>query len=46
MFFGGGINLPLNERMGLFADARMMVGAEAGELLAVAPIRGGFAWRF
>jgi len=24
----------------------MMIGAEAGELLAVAPIRAGVAWRF
>ena len=30
----------------LFADGRMMIGAEAGELLAVAPIRAGVAWRF
>jgi hypothetical protein len=46
VFFGGGILVPIGERVGLFADARMMVGAEAGELLAVAPVRGGVAWRF
>ena len=46
IFFGGGIHVPLKERVSLFADARMMVGAEAGELLAVAPIRAGVAWRF
>jgi hypothetical protein len=46
IFFGGGIHVPLKGRVSLFADGRMMIGAEAGELLAVAPIRGGVAWRF
>jgi hypothetical protein len=46
MFFGGGINVPLSNRLSVFADARMMIGAEAGELLAVVPVRGGLAWRF
>jgi hypothetical protein len=46
MFFGGGIHVRLKERVSLFADGRMMIGAEAGELLAVAPIRAGVAWRF
>ena len=46
MVFGGGIHVPLKERVSLFADGRMMIGAEAGELLAVAPIRAGVAWRF
>jgi hypothetical protein len=46
VFFGGGIHVPLKERLNLFADGRMMIGAEAGELLAVAPIRAGIAWRF
>ena len=46
MFFGGGIHVPLKERVSLFADGRMMIGAEAGELLAVAPIRVGVAWSF
>jgi hypothetical protein len=46
IFFGGGIHLPLRQQLSLFADARMMVGAEAGELLAVAPLRAGLAWRF
>jgi hypothetical protein len=46
VFFGGGIHVPLKARLNLFADARMMLGAEAGELLAVAPIRAGLAWRF
>jgi len=46
MFFGGGIHVPLKERVSLFADGRMMIGGEAGELLAVVPIRAGVAWRF
>jgi hypothetical protein len=46
MFFGGGIHIPLRERIGLFGDARMTIGSEAGELLAVIPIRAGIAWYF
>ena len=46
IFFGGGSHVPLHERLSLVADARMMIGAEAGESLAVAPIRVGVAWRF
>jgi len=46
IFFGGGIHVPLQERLSLFADGRIMIGAEAGESLAVAPIRAGVAWRF
>jgi len=46
MFFGGGIHVPLKKRVSLFADGRMMIGAEAGESLAVAPIRVGVAWSF
>jgi hypothetical protein len=44
--FGGGIHVPLKERFSIFADGRMMIGSEAGELLAVAPLRAGVAWRF
>ena len=46
IFFGGGIHVPVQERLSIFADGRMMVGSEAGELLAVAPIHAGIAWRF
>jgi hypothetical protein len=45
-FFGGGIHVPLKQRLSLFADGRMMIGGEAGELVAVVPIRAGVAWRF
>jgi hypothetical protein len=46
LFFGGGINVPLSESITIIADVRMTIGAEAGELLAVVPLRGGLAWRF
>jgi hypothetical protein len=47
MFAGGGVNVRLNERMTLFVEARMMVGAEGNDgLVAVAPARAGIAWRF
>jgi hypothetical protein len=45
-FFGAGIGVPLGERVGFFVDGRLMLGEEAGELLAVVPIRAGFSWRF
>ena len=47
-FFGGGFRVPLNEHLDLFADGRMMlvIGTEADELFAVAPIRAGVSWRF
>jgi hypothetical protein len=45
-FFGGGIHVPLRERISVFGDVRMIVGGEAGELLAIAPVRAGVAWRF
>ena len=44
---GGGVNVPLSERLTLFADARMMFGAEGNEgVVAVVPVRAGVAWRF
>ena len=46
MFFGGGVHVPLRERLSLFGDARMLIGGEAGELLAIVPVRVGIAWRF
>jgi len=45
-FFGGGIDVPLRERISVFGDVRLMVGAEAGELLAVLPVSVGIACRF
>ena len=46
MTFGGGIHVPVRDRLGVFADGRMIIGTEAGELLAITPIRAGLAWRF
>jgi hypothetical protein len=46
MFFGGGVHVPLPGRLSLFGDGRMLVGAEAGETLAMIPLRFGVAWRF
>jgi len=47
-FFGGGIQVPLADRLTFFADYRMMlvVGEDADELFAVSPIRAGLAWHF
>ena len=46
-FLGGGINVPLGDRLAVFADARMTVGAEGTEgIVAVAPLRAGVTWRF
>lgn len=46
LFAGGGIYVPLREHLHLVVDARMVVGAEAGELLAMAPLRAGLTWHF
>ena len=46
VFGGAGIQVPLRPQICLFADARMMLGEEANELLALAPVRVGFSWRF
>ena len=44
--FGGGLHVPLRDRLSVFGDVRMLIGAEAGELLALVPVRAGLAWRF
>ena len=47
-FAGAGIQVPLRNRITLFAEARMtlVVGKDVDELFAVAPFRAGIAWRF
>ena len=47
-FAGGGIQVPLRNRVTLFAEARMMlvIGKGADDLFAVAPFRAGVAWHF
>ena len=46
VFFGGGLHLPVHDRITVFTDARIMIGGEAGETLALAPGPAGVAWRF
>ena len=46
VFGGAGIQVPLRPRLNLFLDARLMLGEEANELLAVAPLRAGLSWWF
>jgi hypothetical protein len=44
---GGGLHIPIRDQMTVFADFRMMFGAEGREgIVAVAPVRAGVAWRF
>ena len=45
-FFGGGVLVPLGDRLAVFADARMMLAVGKEELLGLVPIRGGIAWHF
>ena len=47
VFGGGGLLVPLGQRLAAFADVRMLIGAEGSEgIVAVAPVRAGMAWRF
>ena len=47
VFGGGGLLVPLGQRLTVFADVRMLIGAEGSEgIVAVAPARAGVAWRF
>jgi hypothetical protein len=47
MFAGGGVRVPLSERLAVFAEARMMIGAEGNEgMVGVAPMRAGVTWQF
>ena len=46
VFGGAGIQVPLRPGISLFADGRMMIGDEANELVAVAPLRFGLNWWF
>jgi hypothetical protein len=46
-FAGGGIHAPVGDRLTVFADVRMLIGAEGIEgIVAVAPLRAGVSWRF
>ena len=47
LFFGGGLQVPVNAHVTVFGDVRMMIGAEGPEgILAIVPIRGGISFRF
>jgi hypothetical protein len=47
LFFGGGVHVPLRERLSVFGDLRLIAGAEGNDgLLAMMPVRVGMAWRF
>jgi hypothetical protein len=44
---GGGIDVPMGERLSLFGDVRLFFGAEGVEgIVAVVPIRAGIRWTF
>ena len=47
LFAGGGIQVPLRERINIFGDVRMTFGAEGNDgIIAFVPVRVGVAWRF
>jgi hypothetical protein len=47
LFVGGGIQVPLRERLSVFGDIRMVFGVEGNDgIVAFAPVRAGIAWRF
>jgi hypothetical protein len=47
-FAGGGVQVPLGDRLTLFGDWRLalIVGVESDDLYALQPIRAGLSWRF
>lgn len=46
-FVGGGLHVPVRDRVSLFVDARFMLGVEDPEgIVAVAPLRAGMSWTF
>ncbi len=47
-FAGGGLRVPVGPRLSLFADLRLalIVGTEADDLYALAPLRAGLSWQF
>ena len=47
IFFGGGIDVPINTALSVFADARLTGGLEGYDgMIAIAPVRAGMTWRF
>ena len=43
---GAGVIVPIGAHLRLFSDVRVMVGGAANDVLGVAPVRAGIAWRF
>ena len=47
MFLGGGVEIPVNDRIRAFADARVLVGAEGNDgMFGALPLRAGLSWSF
>jgi hypothetical protein len=46
LFFGGGVRVPVTERLSVFADMRFGIRGERDTIALVRPVRGGVAWRF
>jgi hypothetical protein len=46
-FAGGGVDVPVGEQLSVFADVRMMLGAEGNDgMFGVAPLRAGVRFAF
>jgi hypothetical protein len=46
-FFGGGVHVPLRDRLSVFGDVRLLAGGEGRNgTLAILPVRVGIGWRF
>ena len=47
IFFGGGVHMPLWNRLSAFGDFRMLAGVEGNDsMIVMYPVRAGIAWRF
>ena len=46
LFAGGGIRIPVTERLSAFADLRAGIQGERDTIFLLVPVRGGVAWRF
>jgi hypothetical protein len=49
LFFGGGLRVPITDRVSVFGDLRLVLQVEDagdGGLFGFVPVRGGVAWRF
>jgi hypothetical protein len=47
LFVGGGIQVPVRDRINIFGDVRLAFGTEGNDgIIAFVPVRVGVAWRF